>query len=322
MSENYIENLIVNDGGSVTFGINNRRSTNTLIIDGNDISYLVRIVNYCLSMGYHPKIDVYGKSNSSGEMVNVELYSSKSEVDLYIRGVSGLTVEKKYLTVGGSNATKQDIAAKKFTIHLPNNIYSELVSMHAWICVYNVSIDSSNIYSFLKGYPITETSINDFVALLKRYPNESIINQLLDILLSKNSFGDKILSSIVESFRTLNELCLINPILEKKIIYVLERFVYKSFINFYYKSTIYAVEAIGAIQNSEETSRVSKNVTVFIIKNIETWSNSKYREHLIWCSLSMLKTSNKIISSDYRKFISNSDLDIIPSPLISFHLEK
>ena len=287
-------------------------------LDGNDITQVANLYQLCTELELFPKVDIEGIMNHTNSKGTFSANFLSSYINMYVRSVI-VHSETKNLSVGGSNASLQDIAAYKFTIHLKANEYYTLQELYPTLALYRNSDNRDEFSNLIKTLDLepTENNIDLVIALVKNKKTKNEIDILINILSDFKSFSTNSIAKIAECFRCLYLPAFRDNSLQYTMQTVLENFIYKAFNTPYQKAVIYAVESIGAITNSIEGKKIAERVVGFLVKNSDKWESSVAREHLIWATLSKIKTANLQYNTDLRKILTTEKFTEIPSIVIN-----
>jgi len=209
-------------------------------------------------------------------------------LDSYIRNFTIKTDLGEIYTVGGSNASSEDIAAKNVIF----SIESELIP---------ILVDTPFlIYSSQEKFPIemidTQISIGYYssaISMLKRNKNTSSLLILEEMI--GNNIPKECSNLLYDSFRSFSELYdkksdfSLSLSVSEKLIIDLDYLLLENDIN----SAIYCMESLGYSVNNEKSLNI---LTSFIIEQLKNGLN-KYHLHFIWSSYQALFSASTKVAA-------------------------
>ncbi len=225
------------------------------------------------------------------------------KADGYIRNFS-INYGCKNISVGGNNATLEDIASNKIKLHIPKDVFDTINSVNG----FNLE-GMQNTINLMKQLHFArefESAINVAKALKNKLALKLHI-QYLDDLSSPH-----LISIILEGFRKFTSIYKADKELAKQAINVLDRFIKKNHCNGTFKNLIiYAIEALGYVNKYSSTSQPV--IDSLIIQYIRS-GLTKMHPHTLWASAVALNDDGfirhkKLLLSDLSKYDRSYLLD-------------
>lgn len=288
--------------------INENSENINISFNGNEITSIVRLILKLIEENIFIYAIVNGFSNNTKKFITEQLIVTKAFSDLYVRGFEGISNQSTLKTVGGSNATKQDIAAQKVILLIDKQSFLNLTQKpeNIWLQYY-VNANNNDLVNFLASQvPLSKDSAKILSLLISRKSSIKTAIRALDELKLFLSKKEPLIGNlIVESTRKLE-----NSLITDKILQLLEKH-----INIIApKTLIYSIESMGANATTKHYTQLNNTINR-ILRNID-YLDTKEREHLIWCMLSMYNTLNITPTDDLKSILKNNTYNQIPNHLL------
>jgi len=280
----------------------------TLKFRGSDTLCISKLVRDLQIEGYSSDrylIRVNGKNTKTRKIESIVGNNVTAIVDGYIRTlVSKNILSGKEFDVGGSNATKELIAADSIEFFIERSLYKELIQKAnlTYLAFYKPGLEVSE--SLLKKLFEAE-HIDSAIAIAKHL--DSIISvEILTKYFENHDFTTDKRELICEAFRSLEKTCAHNDYFSFVTVLNLGDFIsdnYKS--PEYVNPVIYCIESLGYVSAHSERSKgyVRNFLSILLMENMEF-----LHKHIVWAALSTLKTSlNKDINvSEIRRRVEEN----------------
>jgi hypothetical protein len=198
-------------------------------------------------------IYVRGRDNHNGRAVSMVAKGASGVVDSYIRTVFANEIESKEpYDIGGSNATKERIAADEVTVYIDPCIFDALPTSHSYLRIYASSRKSqldSDLTTFVRC-----NQIEAAITVAKLLANQRSSKLLFKYL--NAGFPADIMELVCEAFRCLSRPCSLDEKLAVRVTSSLAEYVNRHITKAEFAvSVIYAIESLGYVAPAHATTR-------------------------------------------------------------------